>query len=245
MVQHNCFSDRDYSFRLGYILVYGLFNVVMQAVTTSGTFHPQAHSLFCCPRRSFGGGAGHSVGLQCQGHSLPHPPPGSWLPDQLGNRLRWAEPSTRLLRTSLLSDFPLSFLVSHFVSEIPVQPVLWVCAGKMSLLSCTFNCLIRSDTAAQFPPRFVCVCTRSCHRGGEKALGLAGPQPASLSVCIREQGRCCQLRQRESQGVESARMNAVRGYRDVLTWCGFKGFVESKSDKAKSTAVYLVIMTYN
>lgn len=38
--------------------------------------------------RSPGGGAGHGAGLQCQGHALPHPPPGPRLRDQLDSRER-------------------------------------------------------------------------------------------------------------------------------------------------------------
>jgi len=37
-------------------------------------------------------GPGHSAGLQCQGHALPHPPTGSRLSDKLGHRQWWAEP---------------------------------------------------------------------------------------------------------------------------------------------------------
>lgn len=44
--------------------------------------------LLCCLFRSPGGGTGHCVGLQCPGHALPHPPPGSRLPDELGYRQR-------------------------------------------------------------------------------------------------------------------------------------------------------------
>lgn len=75
--------------------------------------------------------------------------------------------------------------------QVPGSQTSWVIAsGELEP---------RSDwPCGGFTAAFVCF-RRRCG-GGEQALGLAAPQPAAVSVRLREQGGCGQLRQRKSQG---------------------------------------------
>lgn len=109
--------------------------------------------------------------------------------------------------------------------QIPGSQTSWVIASgeptsrplRFRLLGCTAALKSFSGGAG-----LVFLCVRSRRRGGEQALGLAGPQPASLPVRVWEQGGCCQLRQRESQGVRwsSARRRRISHF--GMFWCGFR-----------------------
>lgn len=83
--------------------------------------------------------------------------------------------------------------------QVPGSQTSWVIASGELRLSLSLSSPRLDAAVRRFIGVFLCV--RSCRGGGEQALGLAGPQPAAVSVRVREQGGCGQLRQRKSQGV--------------------------------------------
>lgn len=76
--------------------------------------------------------------------------------------------------------------------QVPSSQISWVIASgeHNHRVSSSISFSVSSTDSLDQPQLlnsllgFVLLRDRSCHRGGEQALGLAGPQPASLTVCV-------------------------------------------------------------